>query len=419
MAIVAMKPLRSDKTTAIPSPQDLVARAAALRPLIREQQEANALRGSYSQELHEAFMEAGFYQITAPLMFGGFEHSLETFFGVMLEIASADPAVGWCLTLGASHAWFVASHWPEKAQRDFFASGCFIAPHRATPAGKLTVVPGGYLLSGTWDYASGIPFATHFIGNAMVVDGDEPGLTMSVVVPRSKVEVLDDWGGDRTVGMLASGSNSVRIANIFVPEHHAIRTAAYFMRGSDMVNGTHGTRLHGNPMFLGRVAGPYHMAIATQAVGAARASLDEFEQMIRTRKTIHPPFTLKSEHVEFQRTLGIALVLTDAAEAILRRSAQVYGELCERWAREAMVISEEDNLRLWGLVQQAGKNAFEAVDLLYRTAMSSASTKKGSPVIKYYGDILMYRAHPASGPDMIAAPIGRAHLGLPIAFMTL
>ena len=404
---------------AVPTRRELVARATALRPLISDEQVESAQRGCYSQQLHEAFLAAGFYNITAPRMFGGFEHDLETFFKVMLEVASADPAVGWCLTLGASHAWFVASHWPEKAQQEFFAKGCFIAPHRATPAGKLIAVPGGYRLSGTWDYASGIPYATHFIGNAILTNGPVPGQTMSVVVPRDKVRVHDDWGGDRTVGMLASGSNSVTIDDIFVPQHHVIATAAYFMRGSDMVAGTPGTRLHGNAMFLGRVAGPYHMAIATQAVGAARASLNEFEQMIRTRKTIHPPFTLKAEHVEFQRTLGIALVLTDAAEAILMRSAQVYGELCERWSSEGKVISEEDNLRLWGLVQQAGKNAFEAVDLLYRTAMSSSSTKKGSPVIKYYGDILMYRAHPASGPDMIAAPIGRAHLGLPIAFMTL
>jgi 3-hydroxy-9,10-secoandrosta-1,3,5(10)-triene-9,17-dione monooxygenase len=405
----------------IPTPDQLIARARALKPLIREQQERSAAAGTYSTELHRAFLEAGFYDISAPRRFGGHEHGLDTFFRVMLEIGIADPAVGWCLTLGASHAWFVASHWSEQAQRDFFAGGHFIAPHRATPSGRLEAVDGGYLLNGTWDYASGISHATHFIGNALLAqEGFEPpGRPMIVVVPRESVRVHDDWGGDRTVGMLASGSNSVSAEAVFVPAHHVIPAANYFLRPEDMADGTPGTRLHRNPMYLGRVPGPYHMAIATQAVGAAIASVEEFEQMICSRRTLHPPFTLKKDNAEFQRVLGQALIMADGAQAMLERSAQQYQSLCARWASDGTPISVEENLRLWGLAQQAGSKAFDVVDLLYRSAMSSASTKKGSRVMKYYGDVLMYRAHPAAGIDMLSPPLGRAHLGLPVGFMGL
>jgi 3-hydroxy-9,10-secoandrosta-1,3,5(10)-triene-9,17-dione monooxygenase len=403
----------------IPTPRELVERAAALRSRLRDEQDENAARGTYSPELHQIFLEAGFYHISAPRMFGGYGYDLSVFFRVMLEISIGDPSVGWCLTLGASHAWFVASHWPEQAQREFFKDGVFIAPHRATPAGKLKRVPGGYELSGVWDYSSGIPYSTHFIGNAMLAEDGEAPRAMCCVLRKDQVTVLDDWGGDRTVGMLSSGSNSVRIDGAFVPEHHVIQTAAYFMRASDMVNGTPGTRLHGDPMYLGRVAGPYHAAIATHAVGAARATIDEFEHMITTRKTMHPPIMMRCENIDFQRALGNALMLTDAAEAVLVRSVQLYGEYCRRWQDEGILISEEDNLRLWGVTQQAGRLAFEAVDLLFQSAMTSSSTKRGSRVLRYYGDVMMYRAHPASGPDMLASPIGRAHLGMPIGFMTL
>lgn len=406
-------------TPVIPTPRELVDRAIALRARLREEQAENGERGTYSPELHQIFFDAGFYHITSPRMFGGFGYDLSVFFRVMLEIAIGDPSVGWCLTLAASHAWFVASHWSEAAQRDFFKDGVFIAPHRATPAGKLKRVAGGYELSGVWDYCSGIPYANHFIGNAMLADEGEAPRAMCCVVPRNAITVLDDWGGDRTVGMLSSGSNGVKVDGVFVPEHHVIQTAAYFMRASDMAEGTPGTDLHGDPMYLGRVAGPYHAAIATQAVGAARATIDEFKLMITTRKTMHPPFTLRCENIDFQRALGNAIMLTDAAEAVLVRSVQLYGEYCQRWQAEGVLISEEDNLRLWGVTQQAGRLAFEALDLLFRAAMTSSSTKRGSREMRYYGDVLMYRAHPASGSDMLASPIGRAHLGMPIGFMTL
>ncbi len=48
------------------TPQELIARAAALKPLLREQQAENDERGFYSQELHEAFLNAGLYRTLQP-----------------------------------------------------------------------------------------------------------------------------------------------------------------------------------------------------------------------------------------------------------------------------------------------------------------------------------------------------------------
>ncbi len=47
------------------TPQELIARAAALKPLLRQQQAENDERGSYSPELHQAFLNAGLYRIGA------------------------------------------------------------------------------------------------------------------------------------------------------------------------------------------------------------------------------------------------------------------------------------------------------------------------------------------------------------------
>ena len=37
------------------------------------------------------------------------------------------------------------------------------------------------------------------------------------IVPRKAITILPDWGGDATLGMRASGSNSVAIKETFVP----------------------------------------------------------------------------------------------------------------------------------------------------------------------------------------------------------
>ncbi len=54
------------------TPDELVARAAALRPLLRAQQDENDARGTYSEELHQAFLKAGLYRTMQPKMFGGY-----------------------------------------------------------------------------------------------------------------------------------------------------------------------------------------------------------------------------------------------------------------------------------------------------------------------------------------------------------
>ena len=149
----------------------------------------------------------------------------------------------------------------------------------------LTPAEGGYRLTGLWDFCSGIPHSTHLVCGARLPVTDGPPEVFCVAVPREKLRILDDWGGDRTLGMRASGSHSVEIKDAFIPAHHAVPLQGLFTRPEDMRDGTPGTQLHGNPMYLGRVAGPYHMSLITPVIGAAKASLDEYQDIIRTKNT--------------------------------------------------------------------------------------------------------------------------------------
>jgi 3-hydroxy-9,10-secoandrosta-1,3,5(10)-triene-9,17-dione monooxygenase len=416
VAALASRPSRP----AIPQPEpgltaaELIARARALREALRAQQDESDARGTYSPEMHQAFVAAGFYRITQPRLFGGYELDLTTFYRVMLEIARGHPAVGWCLALASSHAFEVASHWSEQAQYDLFGSdGHFIAPHRAPPMGTLTPVDGGYLVDGTWDYCSGIPYATHCIVGALIKRDNVPPEIGHAVVPRAACTVLDDWGGDKVLGMRASGSNSVRIERAFVPAHHVCTLSPGLAATPEsMADGTPGTRLHGNPMYLGRLAGPFHATLVMPIIGAARAALDEYETVITTRKTQSVPQMPRFQHVDFQRPFGRALTLTDAAEALMLKGCEMYADYCARWAADGTPITTEENMRLWGMIQHAGGMACEAAELLFHSA-GSAPARKGHRLQRYFNDVAMYRGHSSAQQLNFASGLARLHFGLP------
>jgi 3-hydroxy-9,10-secoandrosta-1,3,5(10)-triene-9,17-dione monooxygenase len=394
------------------TPETLIERAIAMRDMIREDQDTADERGCPSPEIQELFVKNGFYRITQPRLFGGYEFDYTTFYRVMMEVARGNPGTGWCLALGASHAAVVAAHFPEKTQAEVFGEdGHFICPHRVGVPVQVKKVEDGYEIDGEWGYSSGAPYSTHFIGNAAVEeDGKQKGL--GFIVPREDYEILDDWGGDSVLGMRASGSNTIRV-KAFVPEHRVIASQPGLWSAGDISDGTIGTRLHGNPMYLGRLMGPYHASLVIPVIGAARAAMDEFELIAKARDVRHQPIGKWVNSPDVQRPFGEAMMKTDSAEALVIRAMDMYLEHCQRWAVDGTHFSSEDSVRLWGMLQNAGWLACDAVELIFRAGSSSAS-KKGQRIERYFRDVAMYRSHISSQQPTFAGGLARLHFGLPM-----
>ena len=382
--------------------ESLVERARALRPLLCEQQAANDRLGRISDELQAEFTDAGFYRILTPRMFGGLELEPEVFLKVVMEIARGHPAAAWCFALAGSHAYFLACHWPEEAQRELFgANGDFRAAHVIGPAGTLTPAEGGYLVSGVWPFASGIPVSTHFIGGTLAPTAAGPPRFVFVVIPREQLTILPDWGEDRFMGMRASGSNSVRVENVFVPERHIVDV--HMMMAQASPDGSTGTRLHGNPMYLGVAMGWFHCEFGAIFSGTARAALDEFERIARERdilgksgvKRIHDPFV--------QNLYGQALGLADSARALTLDGVRLYREQCRRAIHDGRPITARDTFEIWGLAREACKMACSAVEQLFHATGASAG-RHDHRMQRYFRDIEMYRLHIQNQPLL---PTGR------------
>jgi 3-hydroxy-9,10-secoandrosta-1,3,5(10)-triene-9,17-dione monooxygenase len=148
-------------------------------------------------------------------------------------------------------------------------------------------------------------------------------------------------------------------------------------------------------------------------VGAAWAALDEFEDILRTRKTVMPPIMPRFQHNDFQRAFGEATALADAAEGVLMSAGRLYMYYCRRWAEDGTPYSVAENIRLWGMVQQAGRLACESIEVVF-TAAGSSAARRGQRIQQYYRDAAMYRGHVAAQRQTFATYIGRAQFGLPM-----
>jgi len=400
------------RAAAVPEPHltadELIQRAIDLRPRLRAEQDETERRGVHSEELHREFRKAGFYRFIQPRRFGGYEFDLRSYYRLAIELSRGDPSTGWCVILGSGHALMLGSYFSEEAQAaGFGADGNFHGPSVAAPSGTAIPCDGGWLVKGKWGYASGAPYATHFLPTVLI-SGEKPGPPRAgiALIPRAQWTMLDDWGA--ILGMRGSGSNSILVEGARLPKTHVIELD---MLNPDIAHGTPGGRLHGNPMYAGRCLSFFRAELDAILVGLGYAALDEFEHLARTKNTLYPPIQPRYTHPDYQRYVGLALGMLDAAERLVLSSADLYIEYCRRGFQGGPPFSLEEDLKLVTSLQHAGRLAWEAIELMFRTSGSSAA-KDGERMQRYYRDASIYRGHLSSQFERTAHYLGLIHLGL-------
>ena len=394
------------------TPKEMIARAVALREKLLAQQAEVEERTYYSQEMHEEFVRAGFYRMYIPRRFGGYEFDVRTYARVLLELARGCPNTAWCMGLAGNHALQIGSWFSEHAQAEIFGDGDFRAASVAMPIGPATRTEGGWELNGQVAYASGIPYSTHYMGQALMPDGDpaEPPQFLLFVAPRSEWTMLDDWGN--LLGLKGSGSQSVVFDHAKIPAHWGLENT--FMIDVDVSNGTTGLELHGNPMYGGRAIGPFTVSLAALIVGAAYCALDEYEILMETRQNRRPPMVLRKYDLDFQRWYGAALAKISTAEAAVMNAADQHMELCQRAVDEGIPFTYADDMRVGCIGREVIVQAWETMQGdIWRTAGSSAAGK-GERMERMFRDMSMFNSHfNVQLRDWAFRALARERFGLP------
>ena len=394
------------------TPDEMIARARALRPLLIEQQAETEARTYHSEEIHQEFLRGGFYRMLVPRRYGGYEFDFPTFLRVVIEFASGCMSTAWCFCLAAGHALQVAALFEERAQAEIFGDGDFRCPAVAAPAGAATRTGDGWLLNSTHAYSSGAPYSTHYMGQTFVAGsggGRQPPTILLFVAPRDTWTMLDDWGD--TLGLKGSGSHSVRFEDAWIPAHFALENT--WLVDTDVSHGTPGLRLHGNPMYAGRTLSFFQTELASLMVGGLKGALEEYERILTSRKTQRPPILPRHLDPDYQRWFGLALGQAATAEAAVLSGAEQYMALCRRAVDTGEPFTREDDLRLNVVARESLRLAWETMhNLIFKTAGTSAA-KNGERMERIFRDMAMDWGHFGTlAGDWAARELAREHLGL-------
>jgi 3-hydroxy-9,10-secoandrosta-1,3,5(10)-triene-9,17-dione monooxygenase len=305
------------------------------------------------------------------------------------------------LSIVSGHVHQLATY-PLDAQREAYGtSGNFRAPEVAAPQGAGVAQPGGFRVSGAWDYASGCAHATHILLAFAVADppAGEPPVRMGLF-DRADYEIVRNWD---VIGMQGTGSDRVVLDDVFVPSY---RTKPY--PPTEMALPAEVYR--DSPLFHGPARPFIITESAAVVVGAAQGALDVYEETFRARKATGPTGAARADLAEYQFNFGRCRALTDTARAALLQTAEGYMEMAERTSATGEPCSDDDVRRLTMVILQSIHLAHEAVDIMFRTAGSSAS-RKDSLLGRYWRNVGVLRGHLAHQSDSAAINYGRVHFG--------
>lgn len=156
------------------------------------------------------------FNFFVPKQLGGLEMSLPDALRLEEQMAYADGSFGWTVTLCAGANWF-AGFLDPTFRDEVFSDKQVCLSGSGAATGKAVANGDGYIISGSWRYATGAPHATYFTANCILDDqADEQSnpIIASFIFKREEVTVIDDWN---SMGMKATASHSFFIKDLHVP----------------------------------------------------------------------------------------------------------------------------------------------------------------------------------------------------------
>lgn len=374
-----------------PSPAELVARARALAPVLRQRAQEAEQRACVPEETVRDFEAADLCRIWIPKRYGGFEFDLEAGLETCWAAAKGCASSAWCLSVWQQHSWIVA-HFPERAQAESLgADANFHIGAVLSPRGKAKKVEDGYVLSGRWPFASGVDHGWWTMLGATVVD--EAGKEIPIegtlygrpkanarlfLLPMKDVVNHGDW---RAAGLAGTGSHTLAVKEAFVPEHRSISIP-------DTVDGNApGREIHTSPVF--RV--PYYAflvtSLASPAPGIAEGALEALVAGA-DKRVLAPMNLVQSKMVRTDRQIGEAAAKIHAARLLFLGNARRIME-CGR-AGTAMSVEERADTR--NHVAYAVHLCYEAMETIFFAAGGS-SLALDNPIQRAMRDLHAVKAH--------------------------
>jgi len=380
--------------------QDIIDAARAMAPTLLDRARHAEENRAVPRETFDEFTKQGFFRIHQPQRFGGKGWGISMMVRLGAELGQGCGSSCWIFSNLAVQNWILGMNNPE-AQEDVWGDNpmALIASSFPAKGGRVERADGGLIANGLWSFASGVDFADW---NNMQVfvppeNGEGPPEHRFALVPRSDYEIEDDWFSP---GLAGTGSRTIRLDNVFIPEHRTIPSTKLMGGPSPGSEINPGALYRVPPLTLGT------KVFAAPALGIAKGGLAMIENDLRSRNTVgNAPM---AELPTAQARISEAGAEIEAAEALLLKDCADAMAIAE-----AGEVPEIDDRARW-----RRNNAF-AVQLCVR-ALERLNPLVGARGLTPENDFLrMFRdVHAASlqitvAWDIQAVNAGRIRFGLP------
>src|SRR5215471_3722049 len=193
-------------------------RARTLIPLLAERAPAAAAARQLPAATIAEYHAAGILRILQPRRFGGVQGRFSLFSRIVEELTYGCASSAWVYAVLAEHQWIIAQY-PEKAQIDVWGDDPeAVASSSLAPRAAARRVGGGWRLSGQFPFSSGCDHAQWAILGAFLGVAGDPRHIAYLLAPLREIEIVDDW---HVLGLAGTGSKTLAVHDVFVPEHRA------------------------------------------------------------------------------------------------------------------------------------------------------------------------------------------------------
>jgi 3-hydroxy-9,10-secoandrosta-1,3,5(10)-triene-9,17-dione monooxygenase len=390
-----------------PTDPELVARARALVPELRERAARCEEQRRIPAESVAATQAAGLFRVLQPRRFGGLERDYAVMAGIAYELGRGCGSTAWVYQNLCSHQ-LILGFFPLEAQSEFWGAdpSALASTGWASKHARAVPVEGGYRLSGRWEFSSGVHHAQGVLVLAPI-EGREirPGIAerrIFLLHREHEARVEEVWD---VVGLCGTGSDDVSAEDVFVPEHRSLSLAAASRHGERVElqgSGVHSSRFYRIPFFTW-----FPFTVAPALVGIAQGGLEHTLERLRTRTNL---FGQKlGENAAVQVRIATASAKIDAAQLLIERSLREMAELADR--------EEVPSVALRGRFRRdagyAAVLAYEAVgSLFYRGGAHGIF--RSDALARAYRDVGAGATHLGADFDLSSEIWAQAIQGLPV-----
>lgn len=356
--------------------EQLIAKAAELSTLLAEHADEASQLTRPADTVIEALRDAGMFKLTTPRSRGGYQVSLQTFIRIGEELAHGCASTSWVTSI-YNGGIYMSCTFPDRALDEVFADGAPLMCSNFTPSGQAIPTDGGYRITASWRFCSGQHHADWGLMASMIVrDGQDPE-PATFIIRRSDMVAADDW---HVSGLRGSGSNTLSVEDLFVPEHmvQPIAVAAMAETRSESLASDSYFKVPHIPFFTAGATGA--------PLGMARAAMDLFASRIHKRGITYTTYAKQSDAVVTHLQMDEAIMKIDEARFHAERAVETALKVSENLADVA------SRVRIRSDAAWCFRRSREAIEVIRQAAGASALTLS-NPMGRIVDDIEALTVH--------------------------